>query len=427
MRLRKSTLILSFILASLLFYIFAIDLPSERKKREETKLIPWGEGDITYMELKVKSKKLHVKMNRLDKDRWQIEFPVSSEADDLTMNLTLSALKDAKKEKVADSGDPKDYGLDSPEIELTCGNQKGEKMKFLLGKEHPITGERFLMVEGDKAIYLVSSYVYKQLDTDLYSIRKKDMIPENTIAIRSFTLSYAKPPREFSFKRNEQSLWDMVSPVSLPISQDKIADILWDIVEGKADEIVDNPKDLKDYGLDSPHLVVKLVTEKNKEYNVLFSWTKDEKSVWGMVSGGQSVYRFGRYVPKSLRVRSVDDLLDKRPLRSSYYTLESLIIEYPNGNKVTLRKENEKWVGVENADSWVRELTDIESVDRRYKGEIPLEAKLAFRVIAKDATKEVRVEFYETSENGWVKDLDYPIVYKLDKTLEELLPNVFKK
>ncbi|GEM_PF-1435056 len=427
MRVRKSTFVLAIILASLLFYIFVIDLPSEKKKREESKLIPWDIDSAVSMELKVESKNLDVSLAKVGKDKWQINSPVLTEADDLTMSLIFSALKDAKKEKVVDSGDPKDYGLDRPEMVLGLENQKGEKIKLLFGKEHPITGERYLMVEGSKAIYLVGSYVYRQLSSDLYSLRKKDMIPEGTIVIQSFTLSYTKPAREFSFKRNEQSLWDMTLPVSIPIGQDKVADILWDIVEGKADEIIDNPKDLKDYSLDSPQLVVKLVTEKGKEYEVLYSWTKDEKSVWGMVKGEKSVYRFGRFIPKNLKVTSLNDLLDKRPLRSSYYSLESIEVEYPNGSKIALKKENDKWVGVENAESLVREITDIMASDAIYKGEIPPDAKPVFKVIAKDPNKEVKVEFYEGTEQGWAKDLEYPIVYKLEKLLEELAPNLFKR
>ncbi|MBC7330869.1 MAG: DUF4340 domain-containing protein, partial [Synergistetes bacterium] len=178
MRAKKSTLVLSLILASLLFYIFVIDLPSELRKKEESKLIPWATEDISAIELRVDSKKLDARIVRLNKDSWKIVSPVETLADDFTITLIFSSIEDAKKDKVADSGDPKEYGLDKPEIVFELENKKGEKLTLLFGKENPITSERYLMVEGDKAIYLVSSYIYKQLSQDLYSLRKKDMIPE---------------------------------------------------------------------------------------------------------------------------------------------------------------------------------------------------------------------------------------------------------
>jgi len=55
------------------------------------------------MELKVESKNLDVSLAKVGKDKWQINSPVLTEADDLTMSLIFSALKDAKKEKVVDS------------------------------------------------------------------------------------------------------------------------------------------------------------------------------------------------------------------------------------------------------------------------------------------------------------------------------------
>ncbi|MCX8127619.1 MAG: DUF4340 domain-containing protein [Synergistetes bacterium] len=427
MKMRRSTFILSIILASLLFYIFVIDVPSERRKREESKFIPWPEEEVVAFELKVDSKNLNARVVRTGKDSWEITSPVNTLADDFTISLMFSSIKDATKEKVADSGDPKDYGLDKPEVVFKVENKKGEKVTFLLGKENPITAERYLMVEGDKAIYLIGSYVFKQIDQSLYSLRKKDLIPENTIAIQEFSLSYLRPAREFSFKRGEQSLWNITSPVNVPISQDKVTDVLWDVVEGKAEEIIDNPKDLKEYGLDSPQLIVKLKTEKGKEYEVLYSWSKDERTLWGMLKGGVSVYKFGKHIPKTLRVTSINDLLDKRPLRGSYYSLNFIEIEYPNGNKVSIKEEGGKWTGTENADSIARELCDIEAEKVVYNGELPPDVKPVLKVIAKDALKEVKVEYYEGIDSGWAKDLDYPIVYKLGKLLEELLPNLAKK
>ncbi|MBC7331989.1 MAG: DUF4340 domain-containing protein [Synergistetes bacterium] len=245
--------------------------------------------------------------------------------------------------------------------------------------------------------------------------------------MESFTLSYVRPSREYSFRRTENDIWEILSPVTIPVSQDKVTDILWDIVESKAEDIIDHPKDLKEYGLDSPQLIVKLKTKDGKEYEILYSWSEDGRSLWGMVKGGISVYKFGKYVPRTLRVRSIDDLLDKRPLRGSYYTLSSIVVEYPDGEKISLKEENGKWTGVENADKLARELCDVEADKAIYKGEIPSDAKLVFKVTAEDALKKVRVEYYEGIENGWVKDLDYPIVYKLDKPLEELLPSFIKK
>lgn len=424
---RRSTLILTIILASLLTYIFVFDIPSERKKKEESKLLPWKSEEISAFELKIESKNLDVKVVRKGKDTWEIASPVKTGADDTTIMLMFSALKNATKEKVADSGDLKEYGLDDPAMIFTVENKKGKKITLLFGKENPITAERYLKLKSKTAIYLVAPYVFKELNKDLFALRQKDMLVENTISIESFTMSYAKDDRKFSFKRNKESLWDMIYPARLPVDQDKLTDILWDIVEGKADKIIDNPKNLKKFGLDSPQLVVELKTKEGKKYDVLYSWSKDGDYVWGMVKGANSVYKFGRYFPKDLRISSVNQLLDKRPLRSNYYSLTEISVIFPDGKKIFIKQEKDKWVGAKNADKIARSLSEIEAKEAIYKGNLPSNAKLFCKVVAKDAVKEVKVEFYEEEGKAWAKDLDYPIIYKFEKPLEEIIPGDLKE
>ncbi len=424
---KKSTLILTVVLASLLAYIFIFDIPSERKKKEESKLLPWKSEEVSAFELRIKAKKLDVRVVRKGRDIWEIVSPVKTGADDTTIMLMFGALKDATKEKVADSGDLKEYGLDDPVMIFSVESKKGKKIAMLFGKENPITAERYLKLKDKSAIYLVAPYVFKELNKDLFALRQKDMLTENTISIESFTMTYIKTGKKFSFKRDKESLWGMVYPAELPVDQDKLTDILWDVVEGKADKIIDNPKDLKKYGLDSPQLVVELNTKKGKKYDVLYSWSKDGDYVWGMVKGGNSVYKFGRYFPKDLKVSSVNQLLDKRPLRSNYYSLTAIDVIYPDGKKISIKQEKDKWVGAKNADKIARALSEIEAKEAVYNEPLPSDAKLAFKVIAKDAVKEVKVEFYEVGGKAWAKDLDYPIVYKFEKPLKEIIPSDLKK
>lgn len=69
-----------------------------------------------------------------------------------------------------------DYGLDNPTIQVTIVDKKDAKQTLLFGDEVPMEGGRYLLVEGEKEVFIVSESYYTY-----YNYSKLDMIQVTTL------------------------------------------------------------------------------------------------------------------------------------------------------------------------------------------------------------------------------------------------------
>ena len=72
-----------------------------------------------------------------------------------------------------------EYGLDEPELEIDIGLSDGTTVSLTIGDENEITGESYLMLDGDESrVYTVTSELRDTFSVGLYDIIEMEELPD---------------------------------------------------------------------------------------------------------------------------------------------------------------------------------------------------------------------------------------------------------
>ena len=118
----KGTAALAILLIGIVLYYFLIDLPSEKREKEEKnlseKVIPFNSEDVeTISILKAKNT---IALKRSNADAWEITKPVHAKGDSVAVSDFISFLNNLNFTRVVEES-PKNlstFGLDTPNLKL---------------------------------------------------------------------------------------------------------------------------------------------------------------------------------------------------------------------------------------------------------------------------------------------------------------------
>ncbi len=266
-------------------------IPSSLKSLMEKNLFDFREKNIFKFEADdVKSVKLRAKKTlwvaSKKGEEWFFRNPVNALAKTSKIDDILSSLSNLKtKEFVSEEkkkGDVKKYGLDRPEYEITLGMPlENQEVTFSLHKEE------------DK-LYATTSLSTKIIETEdnLLSDLEKEAGELREKKVASFysweanRLHLKMEEIDWIVVKDEEDNWHFESPLKEEADKSKIQTFIRKIESLEAEEFIDPPLSLKDYGLDNPQAEVNIWIKEDedkenaKEITVLIgSEDKEEKKV----------------------------------------------------------------------------------------------------------------------------------------------------
>ncbi|MBO2517779.1 MAG: hypothetical protein CW338_11025 [Clostridiales bacterium] len=167
------------------------------------------------------------------------------------------------EEPVADTSSPNsntvglsDFGLDHPSYYAEITYTDGERISLMFGSSIEENGFLYYYMKTDRSgiIYLVSADFY-----DAFSYRRHAMHPVDSPSLRTDLIDEIDISGEIVFSlRYNKGYWDSLSPVSYPLTDEKvdgllnrIGNILFSSYIGEKDEL-----DLNEYGLNEPRISV---------------------------------------------------------------------------------------------------------------------------------------------------------------------------
>ena len=184
-------------------------------------------------------------------------------------NMTRMAYSLDAAEKVADSGNPKDFRLEPPESEINVQYADGTEKTIYVGMQSPAKDYYYAMIKGDPAIYMISTGIGERA---FYTMDK--LLSKTLPSISAETLEYiyvehrGMDPIEYAFDGTQEEfeaskeqygavLLHMVQPFKgweLYASnfQTYVLDGMSGISIGDLIEV--QPEDYSIYGLDDPSL-----------------------------------------------------------------------------------------------------------------------------------------------------------------------------
>ena len=169
--------------------------------------------------------------------------------------------------KIVNDGSKKsDFGFDSPRSVVTITLTSGEKKTITVGDDAPGGKGAYLMLDGDKNIYLVSSESVDGLlltklgmfSTDIGTIENDD-----TKFTKMKFSGTAFDDKKIAFDYNNGTAYTetffITSPDNIPAKEDNTTSVMNNIRYLSATEVIAvdvDEDDLKKYGLDKPYITI---------------------------------------------------------------------------------------------------------------------------------------------------------------------------
>jgi len=260
-------------------------ISSQLKDLMEKSLFDFRQKDIFRFEtdevksVKLKAKKIRWKATKKEEE-WFLEKPVKSLANTSKIDNLLTSLSNLKaKEFVSEEkseDEIKKYSLENPDYKITLFMPlANQEVTFSLHKEEE---KLYANTSLSSKIIEVEDALLSDLEKEAAELREKEVA--NFYSWEVNRLHIKKGDINWTFVKDEEDNWSFESPDEGEADKNKIQTFIRKIESLEAEEFIDPPLSLKDYGLDSPQAEVKIWwkedEEKVQEITILIGSEKKE-------------------------------------------------------------------------------------------------------------------------------------------------------
>ncbi len=264
-------------------------IPSSLKSLFEKNLFDFRMKDIFKFEtdevknVKLQAKKILWEVQK-DEDEWFLKKPIHALAESSKINdilYSLSSLKakefisEAKKEE-----EIKKYRLDHPEYEISLSlPMANQEVTFFLQKQEE---KLYATTSLSNKIITAEDSLLSDLEKEAEELREKEVA--DFYAWEANKLYLRKGEIDWTLSKDEEDKWHFESPIQEEANKSNIETFIRKIESLEAEQFIDPPLNLKDYGLDNPQAEIKIWIkedeEKTEEITVFIgSENKEEKKV----------------------------------------------------------------------------------------------------------------------------------------------------
>jgi hypothetical protein len=249
-------------------------IPSHLKSLMEKKVFDFRQKDIFKFETdEVKSIRLRAKTKQWEalkiEDEWHFEKPVKALAEKSKIDDILYSLSNLKaKEFVSEEKNKEElhkYKLVEPEYEIILGMPLiNQEVTFFLHKNED---KAYATTSLSSKIITAEDSVLSNLEKEAGELREKEVADFNSW--EAFKLHLKKEKLEFTVSKDEEDKWHFESLEKEEANRELIMKVIRTIESLEAEEFIDPPLSLKDYGLDKPQAEIKIWTKEDDDSEII--------------------------------------------------------------------------------------------------------------------------------------------------------------
>jgi hypothetical protein len=304
----RSTIALLVVLVGLGAYIyFVVSRQSEDTATKQEKMFTGLEAD-KIEELKVKAESGDVTTLKKEEGVWRIVAPVEAPASDTDATGMANALGQLQVVRVIDENpaDLKDYGLDSPRIEVEFKGDAGKSAgRLIVGGKTATGGDLYVKRNDEPRVLLVGQYEEAALNKSTFDLRDKSIVKFDRskvdgvdVAVDGRTIEFAKAGTD----------WKMTKPLAARADFSAVEALVGQVETAQMKSIVGkaaSPADLRKYGLDKPSAAVS-VHLGSARATLQLGANADESSVYARDAANPDVVTVDSTLASDLK-KSADD------------------------------------------------------------------------------------------------------------------------
>lgn len=245
-------------------------IPSRLSSILENSLLDFRKKDIfsfstdEVQKITLQAKDLRWKAEKRDQE-WFFQEPVEALAQKSEVQSLLSSLSGLKAEKFLSEEkteqEIKKYSLNNPSyrVQLILPVENQELEFFLQEKEDKLIATTSL---SPKIIQAEDSLV-SDLTKEVKELREKEVASFYSWEVQKLLIQ--RKEQKFVLSKDEDDNWNFKSPVQKKAGKNKVDTFIRKIENLEADQFIDPPLELKDYGLESPRVKIQVFEEKKEE------------------------------------------------------------------------------------------------------------------------------------------------------------------
>jgi len=444
MRGLRSTVALLVVLIGLGAYIYYVGSKPAEDATKQEKMFAGLEAD-KIDEIKLKAEKGDVTTLKKENGAWHIVAPVDAPAAESDASGVANVLGQMQIVRVIDENptDLKDYGLDTPRIEVEFKGDGGKASgRLAIGGKTSTGGDLYVKRNDEKRVLLVAQYDETALNKSTFDLRDKSVVKFDRSKVDGVDVTADGRTLEFAKAGTD---WKMTRPIAARADFSAVEALVGQVETAQMKSIVGpapSPAEMKKYGLDKPTVTVNLHLGSARA-TLQIGGKADDGTVYARDASKPDIVTVDNAIANDLKKTTDDyrrkDMFEFRAFNATHVELSR------NGQTVVFERVKgegdapAKWHRVSpnpgdpdtaKVDSLLAGLADI-----RATSFVPTTAKTGLdtpvmTVVAKfeDGKKEERVVFGRNGSDTFAARADDPGAAKIDsekfdeavKALDEL-------
>ena len=321
-------------------YLYFVENPRHEQEAQTKKLLQFKSDEVSAITLTYPDKQIVVKRTGAG---WHMQKPIDVDADQTAIDNLIHAVSDAEVKRTIESDGTSlaVYGLDKPDtiISLTLSNGKALPA-IRVGKAAPVGFSAYAQLEGSPEVKLVPSVFQTGMKRDVKDLRNKTILDFKDEDVQA--LEIAAADRTLRVVRDGDG-WKIDQPTALKADPSEVRGVLSSLRGTRAEDFVDAPSSLAEYGLDDPREKVAVIVGKDNTRKELWLGSekaKDSKNVlYVKRPDGDTVYAVGSWTWSGLN-KDVASLRDKTVLAFDLASLGTIEVSRRDGGSYRLVKES---------------------------------------------------------------------------------------
>ncbi|MGH7804046.1 MAG: DUF4340 domain-containing protein, partial [Candidatus Binatia bacterium] len=245
----RNTLVVAVLFAALGAYLWWVERPKLEKEGKPKTVFDVKLEDVSRVTLAYPDKTIEIAKTG---GGWWVKKPVELEADQTAVENLARAIVELELKRTLDGKieSLETYGLDKPAVTVSVALVDGKALPAIrVGKTSPVGWSTVVQLEGSEEVRLVPSAFWYGMKKEVSDLRNKTILSfEDGDVTR---LSILGGEREVELA-NEGGKWKLVKPDAAGADDGEVRAYLSSLRALRAEDFVDEPAALGEYGLDSP-------------------------------------------------------------------------------------------------------------------------------------------------------------------------------
>lgn len=351
--------------------------------------------------------------------KWQIVQPKPYPADSDTASSLVSALTSISADKTIEDNatDLAQYGLATPQLDVSVQRKDGKTSELLIGDDTPTNSGAYAKVAGDPHVYTVASFVKSGVDKGLNDLRDKRLLTFDSDKLTRVELQAKGVPVEFG--KNSQNEWTILKPRPLRADSSQVDTLVGKLKDAKMDLANPDADAAKKFAA-SPRIATASITDAAGTQTLEVRQDKD-KNYYAKSSKVEGIYKITGDVGDALN-KTLDDFRNKKVFDFGFSDPSK--VDITNGTaSASYTKSGDKWMSGAKAmdnstvQNLIDKLRDLSATKFAEKG--GGQPVFSATVTSNSGKRTEKVSITKLGEQYFAQREGEPSIYELDKSAVE--------